>query len=778
MSLAKSLFSEHPLVAAEAYGWDASEVTPMSHSKMKWQCPIGHIYEARVADRTRNQSGCPYCTNQKVLVGFNDISFTHPNIALEAAGWDPTEYVPGSMRKLSWKCPRDHIYQMTPQQRCVLGQSCPYCSKQKLLKGFNDLLTTHPELAIQADGWDPSQIIGGGGKKLSWKCERGHKFQAAISQRKNGGGCHICSNKKVLAGFNDIATTEAEASLEAHEWDPRTLTRGSNKPAKWKCKNNHVWSASPKSRFIDGASCPKCRPVQRVPGSRKHEIAVGINDFASLHPEIAVLASGWDPTQVTVSDKRVLAWKCSKGHITESRISSKIRSQGGCVYCMGKYAITGENDLLTTHPEVASEADGWDPSKVSKGANQKLSWKCAKGHKWTAYVHSRAIRGAECPFCSGRNAIPGETDLLTQYPEIAIEADGWNPREMHAGSVSKVSWKCAKGHTWKTSPAHRTRRSTGCPVCGNDVALKGFNDLTTTHPEIAKEAFGWDPSTVVSGSHKIVTWKCSLGHVYQTPVHQRALSNGGCMYCSGHKTLAGFNDIATLAPDLAKEASGWDPTKYVTSSHRSVTWKCALGHEWNARIFSRVKNGLGCPFCAGKDVLIGFNDLMTTHPSLAIQAVGWDPQKYSKGMQVKKKWRCEEGHEWIAYIHSRSQGIGCPSCSKSGFDPNQDGYLYFLEHPVWEMFQIGITNYPEDRLGSHRKLGWEVIELRGPMDGHLTHNWETSILRMLKKRGADLSNSKIAGKFDGFSEAWSKSTFQVTTIKELMKLTDSYEEGL
>ena len=94
------------------------------------------------------------------------------------------------------------------------------------------------------------------------------------------------------------------------------------------------------------------------------------------------------------------------------------------------------------------------------------------------------------------------------------------------------------------------------------------------------------------------------------------------------------------------------------------------------------------------------------------------------------------------------------------------------------MFQIGITNVPDDRLGSHRKLGWEVLELRGPMDGHLTQDWETAILRMLKAKGADLSNSKIAGKFDGYSEAWSKSTFDAKSIKELMKLTEEFEEGV
>jgi hypothetical protein len=93
------------------------------------------------------------------------------------------------------------------------------------------------------------------------------------------------------------------------------------------------------------------------------------------------------------------------------------------------------------------------------------------------------------------------------------------------------------------------------------------------------------------------------------------------------------------------------------------------------------------------------------------------------------------------------------------------------------MLQIGITNVPNIRLPIHIRKGWEIIEVRGPMDGYLTQQWETAILRMLKAKGADLSNSKIAGKFDGYSEAWSKSTFPVKSIKELMRLTEKFEEN-
>ena len=91
------------------------------------------------------------------------------------------------------------------------------------------------------------------------------------------------------------------------------------------------------------------------------------------------------------------------------------------------------------------------------------------------------------------------------------------------------------------------------------------------------------------------------------------------------------------------------------------------------------------------------------------------------------------------------------------------------------MFQIGITNDFKIRFQRHRKNGWKLIEIYGPVDGLLAKNWESSILKMLKTKGADLSNDKIAGKFDGYSEAWSKSTFQVNSVKELMSLTEEFE---
>jgi hypothetical protein len=243
--------------------------------------------------------------------------------------------------------------------------------------------------------------------------------------------------------------------------------------------------------------------------------------------------------------------------------------------------------------------------------------------------------------------------------------------------------------------------------------------------------------------------------------------------------LAGFNDLATTHPELAKELVDGDPKTFSKGAEKSVKWKCELGHNWFASIGSRTNMGSGCPICSGRKVLAGFNDLATTHPEVAKELVDADPTKFTSGSNLSQTWRCSFGHVWRTAISHRTSTIrstGCPSCSKYGFDPSDKGYLYLIEHQNWKMLQIGITNNPDQRLLNHSALGWKLIEIRGPIDGLLTRKLETGILQMLKANGADLANEKIAGKFDGYSEAWSKAIFDVRSIKELIRLTEEFEE--
>ena len=78
------------------------------------------------------------------------------------------------------------------------------------------LAETHPELAAQADGWDPKTLIAGSGRKVSWKCESGHTWLATVAKRSGGRGCPICSGRVAWPGFNDLATLNPELAAQAH----------------------------------------------------------------------------------------------------------------------------------------------------------------------------------------------------------------------------------------------------------------------------------------------------------------------------------------------------------------------------------------------------------------------------------------------------------------------------------------------------------------------------------------------------------------------------------
>jgi len=65
----------------------------------------------------------------------------------------------------------------------------------------------------------------------------------------------------------------------------------------------------------------------------------------------------------------------------------------------------GVNDLATLHPEIAAEADGWDPSTVTSGSSKQMPWKCKEGHKWDAQPSNRTgSRKAGCPYCTNQKS--------------------------------------------------------------------------------------------------------------------------------------------------------------------------------------------------------------------------------------------------------------------------------------------------------------------------------------------------------------------------------------
>lgn len=324
--------------------------------------------------------------------------------------------------------------------------------------------------------------------------------------------------------------------------------------------------------------------------------------------------------EVSHGSHKIIWWRCSSGHSWQAPVFSRTGNRSGCPYCAGKKVLPGEKSLAAEHPELVKE---WHPTKngvlqpdeISSGTHRKVWWQCENGHEWLAQVKARAA-GTGCPYCSKRIIISGENDLAATHPDLAAQ---WNtvknaplrPEEVSAGSRRKVWWIGECGHEWQATIRTRTTSQSGCPVCAGKQIIPGENDLQSRFPQIAAQ---WDaerngdltPDAVSAYSNRRAWWRCEKGHVYHSTIAQRTKTASACPYCTGRKVLAGFNDLETLHPKIAKQ---WHPTlngaltpsMVTANSHQKVWWQCDAGHVWKTVVYSRTcARKHGCPVCAGR----------------------------------------------------------------------------------------------------------------------------------------------------------------------------------
>lgn len=145
----------------DALGFDPQSLTLGCHTKVWWICERGHSYEAQIKNRACG-NGCSYCAGKKVLKGYNDLETFYPQIATE---WDyqkngeltPATVTFASNKKVWWKCKIcSGEYEAHIVNRTTRKSACPYCSNQKVLVGYNDLLSQSPDLAAE---WSDKNAI-------------------------------------------------------------------------------------------------------------------------------------------------------------------------------------------------------------------------------------------------------------------------------------------------------------------------------------------------------------------------------------------------------------------------------------------------------------------------------------------------------------------------------------------------------------------------------------------------------------------------------------------
>lgn len=112
------------------------------------------------------------------------------------------------------------------------------------------------------DSLTPKDVTPYSEKKAWWLCDRGHEWQATVSNRSRGRGCPYWTGRAVCDD-NCLHTLKPVLAAEWHtvkngSLTPKNVTSGSSKRVWWMCKAGHEWTAIISSRSQGYGRCPYC----------------------------------------------------------------------------------------------------------------------------------------------------------------------------------------------------------------------------------------------------------------------------------------------------------------------------------------------------------------------------------------------------------------------------------------------------------------------------------------------------------------------------------------
>jgi len=176
----------------------------------------------------------------------------------------PKDVAPISARKVWWRCNKNHEWLAKISNRAY-GRGCPYCAGQAVCQD-NCLETKNPKLTSE---WHPTKngkltpkdLTLRSGKKVWWKCSKGHEWKAIVKNRSRGNKCPFCTGYLAVKDKN-LKVINPKLAKEWHpvkngSLTPEDVLPNSNKKRWWQCRKGHEWQAFVFSRN-SGRGCPYC----------------------------------------------------------------------------------------------------------------------------------------------------------------------------------------------------------------------------------------------------------------------------------------------------------------------------------------------------------------------------------------------------------------------------------------------------------------------------------------------------------------------------------------
>lgn len=411
------------------------------------------------------------------------------------------------------------------------------------------------------------------------------------------------------------------------------------------------------------------------------------DNLTITHPQIA---AEWDyeknngllPTDVSKGQVKKVYWKCPNGHSYSARIDHRCSMKSGCPYCAKKKAMPGETDLETIYPEIAAEWDyennSENPAEYLPFSNKKVCWICPICRQsYRRKICDRTLERMGCPRCMnpGERSTSQQEQMFVFYLSKVTEVQ--NRAKIFDREIDVFLPELNAGIEYHGEYYHLKRAD-------HDTEKKTFlteHGIRLITVKCGRERNVSEDTIVMQTKFKENPANTELEWAIRESLLLLALPepdidlqrDWSAIYAQYIRTIKA-NNLSNRFPEIAAEWNtelnhGMKPEMFAYGSDKKAWWTCSVcGNDYDMKIGNRTVAKMGCPYCAGKRIKVGFNDLATTHPLIAAE---WDkqrnslsPQQVTKGSGKKVWWICGKcGYSYPSAISSRSAGKGCPACA-------------------------------------------------------------------------------------------------------------------
>ena len=668
--------------AAERGGKCLSDTYVNANSKLTWQCSEGHTWEAKPG-AIRHGSWCPFCAGVKK----GNIDEMRA-IAAEHGGKCLSKKYVNNTTKLEWQCSEGHRWQAIPKT-IRKGVWCPTCA------GVTPLtIENMKSLAESRGGKCLSTKYVNSKTKLEWQCSEGHRWKATPSDVRQGKWCAKCAGKAphTIAEMRELASSKGGKCLSKQY-------RNSKTKLKWQCSEGHVWESAP-GNIISGRWCPVC--AGHLPQT--------LDDMHAM----ARSRGGKCLSTEYVNSQTRLEWQCDKGH-TWLATPASVKHGTWCPTCAGKTKLTIEEMR-----EIAASRGGHCLSDEYRNNRTRLEWQCKEGHVWSA-APDGIKSGQWCPVCAVEMRARSQAMTIEEMRELAKVRGGKCLSREYVNNRTALLWECSFGHRWEAWPS-AIIAGTWCPTCKsgaservcraafeaiferpfpkqkpewlNGLELDGYCDELAIAFEYQGQYHYHEDDffnreegrfAVVQERDEFKRKECrkqgvQLFQVPYTVKHRQFLRHiieesdkRGIEIPAWARKLR-YKDLRVASSDrlgelreIASERGGECLSTAYVNAHTKMKWRCAEGHEWEAKPSSIKNNGTWCPVCAaaksGEWRKLDIEEMR----QIAAERGGKCLSTEYVNVNTKLLWECAKGHRWKATPNTVRAGNWCRKCS--GLEP-------------------------------------------------------------------------------------------------------------